>query len=206
MPGRLGRVRSPAVIIGRMGGWEAFVSTLTEQIPAVITYLLGQASENTSLGAATPPVVILDGPPPTKDLLALNPGGLTQRLWIGAEGVAPAGEPVDAASSSQGFSFLDNARTRDDQIEIMCAAEAGSGDGVMSEARAGAFAVMAAVELILRGSPGTSPASPGDASMGGLVYWAEVTGPITLQQGQLQNGAWALVRFRVSAFTRLTTN
>jgi hypothetical protein len=181
------------------------VTALTEQIPAVITYLVEQAGDSPLLGAATPPVIILDGPPPTDDELAMNPDGLTQRLWIGCEGMPPKGEPAESASSSQGFAFLDNARTRDDQIEILCAAEAGSGDGVMAEARNGAFAVMAAVELLLRGSPGTTPASPGDASMGGLVYWSEVSGPIGLEQQQMQTGAWALARFRVSAFTRLTS-
>jgi hypothetical protein len=32
-----------------------------------------------------------------------------------------------------------------------------------------------------------------------------VSGPIGLEQQQMQTGAWALVRFRVSAFTRLTS-
>jgi hypothetical protein len=181
------------------------VTALTEQIPAVITYLLEESASSPLLGAASPPVIILDGPPPTDDQLAMNPDGLTQRLWIGAEGMAVRGEPSDAASGEQGFAFLDQARTRNDQFEILCAAEAGSGDGVMAEARNGAFAVMAAVELLLRGSPGTSPASPGDASMGGLVYWSEVIGPVGLVQQQTQNGAWARVGFRVSAFTRLTS-
>jgi hypothetical protein len=132
------------------------------------------------------------------------PSGLTLRLWIGSTGYNETGLDA-AASSSQGFSFIDQARTRDDDINVACAAEGISGDTSMAAARAGAFTVMAAVELLLRGSPGTTPASPGDATMGGLVYWSEVTGPVDLLQEQASQGAIALVRFRVTAFTRLTS-
>jgi hypothetical protein len=185
-----------------------------ELIPNVISYLVAQAQASAYLGAASPAVLVLDGPPPTSDQLVISPAGLTQRLWVGAEGMPHAGTPSEAASSEQGFAFLDNARTRDDQIEIRCAAECGSGDAVMATARGsgglsggGAFAVMAAVELMLRGGPNPSGSitGPGDSTMGGLVQWSEVAGPIGLAQEQQQNGAWALVTFRVSAFVRLTS-
>ena len=182
------------------------MSALTERIPAVLAYLLAQAAASPALGAADPPVTVIDGQPPTQDVLAVTGTGLTQRLWVGSGGYKPAGEMDDAAASSdQGFAFLDQARTRDNQIEVQLAAEAISGDTTMATARAGAFAVMAAVELLLRGMPGTSPASPGDATMGGLVRWSEVAGPIELSQGQITSGAVALVKFRVSAFVRLTS-
>lgn len=181
------------------------MTTITEYIPDVITYLLDQADTNASLGAAVPPVVIIDGQPATQDVLVLDPSGLTQRLWIGSQGYIPSGQLSEGATAAQGFAFLDQARTRDDQMDIMCAAEAIAGDATMADARNGAFAVMAAVEVMLRGSPGTSPASPGDATMGGLVQWSEVSGPIELLQEQISQGAVALVRFRVTAFKRLTT-
>ena len=181
------------------------MSALTEHIPDVISYLLSAAASNVSLGAAPVPVTVIDGQPATQDVLAVNETGLTQRLWIGSDGYAGPGALVAAAESHQGFSFLDRARTRDDDITIMCAGEAVAGDGVMAEARAAAFAVVAAVELMLRGSPGTTPASPGDATMGGLVYWSEVTGPVELHQEQGDTGAIALVKFRVTAFVRLTS-
>lgn len=178
------------------------MSTLTDYIPDVIAYLLAQAQASPSLGAAPVPVTVIDGQPPTQDVLAVNETGLTQRLWIGSSGYVTSGQTDEAASSDQGFSFLDQARTRDNQIEVLCAAEAISGDTVMAEARLGAFAVMKVVEVLLRGSP---PLGPGDASMGGLVYWSEVSGPVELQQGQISQGAVALVKFRVSAFVRLTS-
>jgi hypothetical protein len=181
------------------------MATLTEYIPKVIAYLIAQAQASTLLGAAQVPVTIIDGQPRTQDVLTVNSTGLTQRLWIGSDGWTASGEMATAASADQGFSFLDQARTRDDQIEVFCAGEAIAGDSVMAEARAGAFAVMAAIETMLRGSPGTTPASPGDATMGGLVFWSEAGGPIELSQGQISQGACALVKFSVHAFVRLTS-
>lgn len=181
------------------------MSVLTDRTPQVIAYLLAQSAIDPNLGAATPAVVIIDGQPKNKDVLALNPVGLTQRLWVGSGGYVAPGQMDTGGDSDQGFAFLDQARTRDNAIEVDCAAEAITGDTDMAAARNGAFAVMAGIELMLRGSVNTSPASPGDSSMDGLVQWSEVAGPITLSQGQLAGGAVALVRFKVSAFVRLTS-
>jgi hypothetical protein len=181
------------------------MTALTEQIPAVIAYLLAQAASNPALGAAPVPVTVIDGQPATQDVLALNSTGLTQRLWIGSSGYVTSGSTDAAAISQQGFAFIDQARTRDNDIDVNCAAEAIAGDSVMAEARNGAFAVMAAIELMLRGYPGTTPASPGDTTMGGLVKWSEVTGPVELEQEQSSQGAIALVKFHVTAYTRLTS-
>jgi len=178
------------------------VTALTDLTPQVIAYLLGQAASNPALGAASPPVTIIDGEPATQDVLVLNPDGLTQRLYIGSQVYSQ--ELTQGGSSAQGFSFLDQARTRDCDISVLCAAEAVSGDSVMATARNGAYAVAAAVELMLRGSPGTNPASPGDATMGGLVFWSE-TADFELHQEQSTQGAIALVKFTVSAFVRLTS-
>ena len=181
------------------------MTALTEYIPNVIAYLLAQSQSSSLLGQATPPVTIIDGQPATADPLTMNPAGLAQWLWIGSPGYVTSGEMAEAATSQQGFAFLDQARTRDDQIDVQCAAECCAGDMSMTDARNGAFAVMAAVELMLRGQPGTNPYSPGDATMGGLVQWSEVTGPVELSQGQISQGASALVKFRVTAFVRLTS-
>jgi len=182
------------------------VSTaLTDFIPNVIAYLLAQAAVNPALGAAPVPVAIIDGQPVTQDVLVLNETGLTQRLWVGSGGYVTSGSVDSAAISQQGFAFIDQGRTRDNDVDVQCAAEAIAGDSVMAEARAGAFAVMAAIELLLRGYPGTSPASPGDTTMGGLVKWSEVSGPIELGQEQSGQVAIALVKFHVTAYMRLTS-
>ena len=116
------------------------MTALTEYIPQVINYLLAQADVNASLGGANPPVTVIDGQPATQDVLVMEPDGLTQRLWVGSSGFAPPGQVAEAATSQQGFAFLDQARTRDDQIDIAMAAESVAGDGVMADARNGAFA------------------------------------------------------------------
>jgi len=180
------------------------VTVLTDLTSQVIGYLLAQAASSPALGAAPVPVAVIDGQPVTQDVLVVNETGLTQRLWVGSPGFTESGLSA-AATSHQGFAFLDQARTRDLDFDVQCAAEAVAGLSVMAEARDGAFGVLRAVELMLRGSPGTTPPSSGDASMGGLVYWSEVTGPIELEQEQAQSGAIALVKFHVTGYVRLTS-
>lgn len=180
------------------------MTILTDLTSQVIGYLLAQAASDPALGGAPVPVIVIDGQPVTQDVLVVNETGLTQRLWIGSAGFTESGLSP-AAASHQAFAFLDAARTRDQDFDVQCAAEAVSGDSVMAEARDGAFAVLRAVELQLRGSPGTNPASSGDASMGGLVYWSEVSGPVELEQEQAQSGAIALVKFHVTGHARLTS-
>jgi hypothetical protein len=177
---------------------EVAVTTITDQTPAVIDYLVGQCKANAALGGASPPVSVFDGPT-ISDVQLVNP----QRIWIGADGPALPGAEVTAATFGQNFAFLDHAHTKDDTIDVACAAEMFSGDPTQQQAvRDGAFALMAAVETMLRGD--TASGGPGDASMGGLVYWSQVTGPGELIQRQGTAGISALVRFHVTAFTRLT--
>ncbi len=174
------------------------MTTITEQAGAVIDYLVAQCLSSSSLGAANPPVMVFDGPTLVQSQLT-SP----QRVWIGADGPSIPGAPVEAATFAQDFAFLDHAKTRDDKIEIQCAAEYFTGDPAATKtARDGAFALMAVIETMLRGD--TAGGGPGDASMGGLVYWSEVTGPGQLIQKPSTDGFSALVRFRVQAFTRLT--
>jgi hypothetical protein len=175
------------------------MTIVTDQTAAVIDYLVSQCQASQSLGAATPPVQVFDGP-------IIDGGQLVspQRIWIGADGMVQAGMPVSAATFMQSFAFLGTeADTRDDQIDIGCAAEVFDGDPThQKQARDGAYALMAVVETMLRGNPNTG--GPGDTTMGGLVYWSQVTGPGELIQTQYAAGVEALVKFRVTAFTRLT--
>lgn len=175
------------------------MATLTDQTAAVIDYLVAQCSASPSLGAASPRVSVFDGP--TSSATQLVAG---QRVWIGAEGYTEPGLPVEAAVFSQSWPVMDHARTRDDQIDVACAAEYFTGDPTaMKQARDGAFALVGVIETMLRGD--TAGGGPGDATMGGLVLWSQVTGPAALVQAQMSSGASALVRFRVTALARLTS-
>jgi hypothetical protein len=171
------------------------VTTTTSLIPAVTDYLVTAATASTALGAAVPQVIVLDGPPVTGDTL-VDP----RHLFIGWD---PQAANTPAAQAVQDFAFIDHARTRDEDGEIMCAADAWGGSTVMKVHRDSAAAIVAAVELMLRGDPASG--GPGDASMGGLVFWAGVAGPYAWYPRQTPDGAGMLCTFRITYRARLTT-
>jgi hypothetical protein len=168
--------------------------TTTSQVPAVIDYLVAQAQASANLGAsATAKVRVIDGPPPTG-----NEPDEKRILYIGWDQVngSPGGE--DAAQS---WPVLDHARTRDEDGTITCTADAWLG-GSMKEARDACAAIVAGVELLLRGdrmNPG-----PGDATMGGLAMWSSVD-DFRWYPRQDQQGAGMACVFTVSFRARLTT-
>lgn len=176
------------------------MATITDQTGAVIDYLVAQCQASPSLGAANPPVIVFDGPTLTStQLVAPN------RIWVGADGPATAGVPTESATFDEAFAFIDKARTRDNTIDVAMAVENWNGDPsqpAVKTCRDTAFGLMAAVETLLRGSPDTGP---GDSSMGGLVLWSEVKGPGAVVTARNSSGVSVLVRFRVTAFTRLTS-
>ena len=137
--------------------------TTTSLTPAVIDYLVTAATNSVSLGASvSAPVKIHDGPPVNGEEL-IQP----RHLYIGWDQVAGGGEP----SAVQAWPVLDKARTRDEDGTVICTADAWSGDTVMKTQRDACAAIVAAVELLLRGDGTTGP---GDARMGGLVFWSAV--------------------------------
>lgn len=174
--------------------------TTTSLIPAVTDYLVSACQASASLGAADPPVLVLDGPQPNA-VWSQQP----LVLWIGAD---PANLGEAAAESVQVFgTAFDKGHNRDEDGVITCAARHwGGGDGStdIKVHRDAAAAIVAAVELLLRGVGGAG--DPGDAFMGGLVNWSQVTGPYQWFPKQVPNGAECLVIFRVSYFARLTTS
>lgn len=168
--------------------------TTTSQVPDVIDYLVAQCQASANLGASTSARVrVIDGPPPADDVLA------EQRiLYIGWDQVTgSAGGDV----SAQAWPVIDMARTRDEDGTITCTADAWTGDSVLKTARDMCAAVVAGVELLLRGNGQTGP---GDTSMGGLVYWSEV-GELRWYPRQSQQGAGMACVFTVEFHTRLTT-
>lgn len=168
---------------------------MTSIVPQVIDYLVAAALASPSLGASTTaPVAVYDGPQPP------GPGQQdVSALWIGADPAAP-GDPV--AEASQAFAVMDRARSRDEDGVIAITAQHWSGDTGNKVHRDGAAAIVAGVELLLRGM---QPEGPGDATMGGLAYWSQVEGPFAWHQRQVSTGALCLVTFHVTYRARLLT-
>lgn len=169
------------------------MTTLTSQVPAVIDYLIAKAQASASLGAsATAKVAVHDGPPATGDELAGQ-----RNLWIGWDQVngSPGGE-----NSAQSWPLLDMARTRDEDGSVTCTADAWLG-GSMKEARDMCAAVVAGVELLLRGNGQTGP---GDATMGRLVLWSAVDDLHWFPRRDSSGTGMACV-FTVTFRARLTT-
>ena len=170
--------------------------TTTSQVPAVIDYLVTACQQSAALGASTTaPVIVVDGPPVTSDTF-----GDPLHLYIG--GVPGSDEAT--AEADQNWPVMDNARTRDENGVITCTADAWSGSTVMQTVRASCASIVAAVELLLRGTPRAG--GPGDASMGGLVMWSGVAGPYSWTQRQTTQGAGCSCSFRITYRARLTTS
>lgn len=170
--------------------------TTTSQVPAVIDYLVTACQASPQLGASpTAPVIVIDGPEETADTLA-EP----LHLWIGWDQEATGGPDAEA---TQDWPVMDHARTRDENGTITCTADAWSGDTRMKTQRDSCAAIVAAVELLLRGD--TLTGGPGDASMGGLVMWSGVAGPFQWVPRQTADGAGCSCVFRVTYRARLVT-
>lgn len=161
---------------------------ITSAVPAVTDYLVAAAT------AALTGVVVFDGPNPTADTLA-EP----KHLWIGWDTQGSSGEP--AADAAQDWPVSDFGRTKDEDGTIICTADAWSGSTTIKTHRDDAAAIVAAVELLLRGTP--QQGGPGDASMGGLVLWSGVNGPYQWYPRQNQSGAGCGVVFRIIYKARL---
>jgi hypothetical protein len=167
----------------------------TTLVPAVIDWLVSAAAASPLLGAANPPVVVLDGPDVSPDVLAQP-----RLLWVGASG--PHDPAVEAAAAQSDWPILDAARTTDEDVEITCAAEYWSGSAAMKVNRDGCAAIVDAFASLLRGTP--QAGGPGDTTMGGLVFWSRVS-PVSWQQEQRSDGSAALCQFKVMYRGRVTT-
>ena len=115
--------------------------TVTSRLPALIDYLVNLFTADPTLGTATPPVTVYDGPPTT----ALD---APLKLYVGLSdpdnpGVEPAGE------SLQQWAALGR-RGRDEMVTIHCCAEAWSGDDSIRGVRLSATGIVAAVEALMQ--------------------------------------------------------
>jgi len=170
------------------------VSPVTTLVPAVLGYLTAACQASAAIGSATPPVTVIDGPHITDSTLAEQ-----LHLWVGYDPLNPA---EAAAVTTQDWPLLDSARTADETGEVTCAAEAWGGGDVTGPLRDQCHAIVGAVDLLLRGSP--QAGGPGDASMGGLVFWSRVAGGSWFQRPS-QDGISVMCIFRIAYMGRLTS-
>ncbi len=115
--------------------------TVTSRVPALIGYLVDLFTADATIGAATPPVTVYDGPATT----GLDP---PLKLFIGlTDPDNPAAEP--AADSQQSWAALGR-RGRDEQVTIHCVAEAWSGTDDIRTLRLAVYAIVAAIETLMQ--------------------------------------------------------
>jgi hypothetical protein len=115
--------------------------TVTSRLPALIDYLVTLFTNDATLGAATPPVTIFDGPATT---------GLDAplKLYVGlTDPDSDAAEP--AGESAQTWAALGR-RGRDEIVTIHCCAEAWSGVDTIQTVRLAATGIVAAVETLMQ--------------------------------------------------------
>lgn len=137
-------------------------------------------------------VIVFDGPE-----VSFDESVYTQRIWIGHD---PVNQEVAAASSEQEFAAINQAQSRYETFDITLACQDYSGDTTMKTHRNNVYALMAQIELFVRGMNGY----PGDSAMGGACMYSQVAGPTELYYEQMADGASATLIFHITGKARLT--
>jgi hypothetical protein len=154
---------------------------VNSSVPALLDWLVSAFQAAPTLGQATPPVAVYDGPVTLAEDDKLV-------LWVGLADpdTVPPQPAATFEQSRQGMGQV----TRDEVSVIRCAAEAWAGTDDLSTVRHAAFAITAAVEAIIRADT---------TRFGGNAQLAApgVTGGELLQDNT-QQGAVARVVFQIT--------
>jgi hypothetical protein len=152
--------------------------TVTSRLPALITYLVNLFTTDPTLGAATPPVTVYDGPPTTSLDAPL-------KLYVGL--ADPDNPGVDPAGDAQQQWAALGRRGRDELVTIHCCAEAWSGDDSIANVRTSVMGIVAAVETLMQADT---------TQFGGNTLFPDpgITG-IVLSQNNTTTGAIARAGF-----------
>jgi len=170
------------------------MTVTTDLVTDVLDYLVTNCGSNATLQGLG--VTVFDGPQPSGAA-----SGIEQVLWIGHN---PMDTGTEIGLADQVFSFVgDMGATRDETGEVICCAKHWTGDPSLKVHRDGCKAIVGAVELMLRGLPATG--GPGDFSLGGLVFWAQLQGA-TWWQSLADGGAEAYCAFKISYSGRLVSS
>jgi hypothetical protein len=162
----------------------------TSRVPAVIDYLVATFNAAATLGQASTPVTVIDGPAVTAD-----PGPLA--LWVGVDGIDPNGNPMPtAATSIQSRGNLADlgGQTRNETISVPCVALAQGGTDDVRALRVAVAGIVAAVDALVRADP----------KLGGNVI-STMPGVAAAQwrQGPSPRGMAAQVTFTIDAETQI---
>ena len=112
----------------------------TSRVPALIDYLVNAFTAAPTLGAASPPVAVFDGP-----VVTAAPAQLA--LYVGVDDVFTDAAPL-SATSEQIRQGLGNRRQETSTVHCCAVAWAGTDDA--RTVRVQAFAILAAVEDLVR--------------------------------------------------------
>jgi hypothetical protein len=162
------------------------VPTITSRLPALIDYLVTLFTNDATLGAATPPVTIFDGPVTT----GLDP---SLKLFVGLSDPDNTG-PEPAGETTQDWAALGR-RSRDEMVTIHFCAEAWSGIDDIKTQRTAAYGIVSAVETLLQADV---------TQFGGNVLFPDpgITN-IALMQANTGDGAHVRVAFDVIFKSRI---
>lgn len=159
----------------------------SSSIPRALDGLVALCTAQTGTGGLLDGVTVVDGPsvaPPSEQVL----------LFIGD---SPVNGGAGAFGTQDFVGFP--ARERDESYSLYCTAYSRSGDTVIKPERDRAFAIMAAVEKLVR--PGYVGA---DITLGGAVQWCSVSGRISYFPAQTSSGAVVRLTWEVVCRERLS--
>ena len=157
----------------------------TSAVPATIDYLVTTFTTAATLGAANPPVSIIDGP-------AVSEAFPKRALYVGLSDPDTSPGAPTAATTIQEWAGMP-ARTRKETFSIFCTAESWSGSTDIRTARLDAYAIVAAVEDLVRV----------DKYLGGNANVDPGITNLTLRQNNTTTGAVAQVQFELGLKSRI---
>jgi hypothetical protein len=115
--------------------------TTTSRLPALIDYLVSLFTNAATLGQATPPVTVYDGPATT---------GLDAqlKLFVGLHD-PDSGAVEEAGGFTQSWAALGR-QGRDEEVTVHCCAEAWAGTDDLKTVRVAVTGIVAAVETLMQ--------------------------------------------------------
>jgi hypothetical protein len=141
----------------------------TSRVPLMISALVARFTADPGIGAASPPVTVVDGPKVTAETGALA-------LWVGVDEID---NPTPIAANAEQQWMTGMGRTnRTEQLSVHCTVQAKSGSDEIAPLRAQVAAILAAAEALLAADPGLGGLLTGrDAGVTGAEWRQYPTSP-----------------------------